>query len=875
LYKIVRYIFFVSLFYIGVQNNAYTQKSNLLQRDSLDYTILKNKLNSKSQQFSPIIYRNGVVYVSNKQTDFNKIGFNKVYWSSLDELTKIDSINLEKNFNSNNANFKFTSNDNQLLFRLDRNKLLSVADDVEAKFIDFIPEHSFTFNQDISKVIYTKSSFFKYKGVFHWQLWEADLIRGKLKNNRKINLPLKHVDYFYPSLSSDGSILYFSSNMPGGKGGYDIYKIKKSIKGWDKNVENIDILNSAANDIAPVNVNDSFYFASNRDGGIGGYDLYVVDSSNSIKNLGYPINSNSDDLFFAKLDDKRLLVTNRNNFLEIATFKYDPIAIKIKGKLSFKIDRTNSESKWVYILDKENPAFKDSVLADPTGEFIYDGKPNRQYIFHATNLNKLVESYTINTNDQLNKSYLLDMVFSGPSHKFIADSLYALQKQDIINDSIRLSYDKNKYVVFYDFNKSYLLKSETKVLDKLLLDLQKNTNKYIIIGAFTDCVGSYKYNYDLSVKRAQYVLKYLIDRGLSKDRIVSDGYSKQYQITPCSVNKPNKQSRDSRRAEVLLSDTKTTWANIYQTQKNINYTKIIATKLESNTKDSLNKVSIDRKAYKDSVAKEIAEAYAIAVLKKKKEKLQRIADFKFKMDSIRSIEIAVKKTLERQKVINDSIVFEQNILAKKPKKEAKLAKIDSLTKPLSPRTQMKFNLKSEKPKDTIVKVVSKMDENKFISKMVKQQIREEEYTHIDIIKALDSMANLKREQERILSYIQKRINKKPIIIYVASDSVDIEIFDNGIHDKDTVSVLFNNKIIIDKKELKVNKPIKVTVKLDTSKEQNDLVFVADNLGIDPPNTAVMFIRDKTGKRQVVMLSSDMTNNEVVYLIKISKKDVLN
>ena len=159
--------------------------------------------------------------------------------------------------------------------------------------------------------------------------------------------------------------------------------------------------------------------------------------------------------------------------------------------------------------------------------------------------------------------------------------------------------------------------------------------------------------------------------------------------------------------------------------------------------------------------------------------------------------------------------------------------------------------------------------------MVKQQIREEEYTDIDIIKALDSMANFKREQERILSYIQKRINKKPIIIYVASDSVDIEIFDNGIHDKDTVSVLFNNKIIIDKKELKVNKPIKVTVKLDTSKEQNDLVFVADNLGIDPPNTAVMFIRDKTGKRQVVMLSSDMTNNEVVYLIKISKKDVLN
>lgn len=86
--------------------------------------------------------------------------------------------------------------------------------------------------------------------------------------------------------------------------------------------------------------------------------------------------------------------------------------------------------------------------------------------------------------------------------------------------------------------------------------------------------------------------------------------------------------------------------------------------------------------------------------------------------------------------------------------------------------------------------------------------------------------------------------------------------------------IFNNKLIVDKRELQVNKPIKVTVKLDTSKEHNDLVFVADNLGTDPPNTAVMFIRDKSGKRQTVMLSSDMTHNEVVYLIKITKDGLL-
>lgn len=863
MYNLVRYTFFITLFYIGFINNTNAQNSNLLLRDSLDYSSISNKLNSNSQQFSPIVYKNGFVYVSNKKTDFNKIGYNKVYWTSLDALNKIDSTQIEKHFNLNNTFNEIISNDNQLLFNLNRKKLLSVADEVEAKFVEFIPEHSFTFNKELTKVIYTKSSLFKDKGSNHWQLWEADLIKGKLKNSRKIKMPFKNADYFYPSLSTNGSILYFSSNMPGGKGGYDIYKITKSDNSWSRSIENIAILNSPANEIAPILINDSIYFASNRQGGIGGYDLYVVDTLNSISNLGYPINSNADDLFIGKLEDKQLLVTNRNASLEIATFKYDPITVTVKGKLTFKLDSSNSESKWVNILDKENSAFKDSVLTDQTGSFEYNGKPNRQYVFQVTNLNKIVEYFSINTNDQSAKSYLLDMAMSGSSYKFITDSLYALQ-QAIINDSIRLTYDKKKYIVFYDFNKSTLLKSETKVLDKLLVDLQKNTNKYIIIGAFTDCVGSFKYNYALSVKRAQYVLNYLIDRGLNKDRIVSDGYSKQYQITPCAVNKPNMQSRDSRRAEVLLSDTKTTWANLYKTQKLDTYTKIASTQLQAIIKDSLMKVALELKAYKDSVAKDIVEAYSRAVLKKKKEKLQRIAEAKFKIDSIRKSGIEIAKAAKRQKEINDSLIVEQKNLVEKANKKPQLPKLATSVKPLIPVIEKKV----------IVKVAKPIADKKFIDKVEQNQSKEEVYTDIDIIKALDSMAKLKREQERIFAYMQKRINKKPIIIYVTSDTVDIEIFDNGIHDKDSVSVLFNNKLIIDKKELQVNKPIKVTVKLDTSKEHNDLVFVADNLGTDPPNTAVMFIRDKSGKRQTVMLSSDMTHNELVYLIKITKDGLL-
>jgi hypothetical protein len=148
---------------------------------------------------------------------------------------------------------------------------------------------------------------------------------------------------------------------------------------------------------------------------------------------------------------------------------------------------------------------------------------------------------------------------------------------------------------------------------------------------------------------------------------------------------------------------------------------------------------------------------------------------------------------------------------------------------------------------------------------------DDEISKAEILKALDSLATLKRDQERIFEYLTKRINKKPIDVFVSSDSVMIEIYDNAIHDKDSVSIIYNNRIIVDKQELKVNKPIKFKLMVDKNKKYNELIMVAENLGIDPPNTAVMFVTEKNGRRQQVLLSTDMQHNEIVYFIRIGKE----
>jgi hypothetical protein len=209
-----------------------------------------------------------------------------------------------------------------------------------------------------------------------------------------------------------------------------------------------------------------------------------------------------------------------------------------------------------------------------------------------------------------------------------------------------------------------------------------------------------------------------------------------------------------------------------------------------------------------------------------------------------------------------------------------LVKKDTVVKVLPPVVKKDTIAKVVKPilakKDTVAKVVTPVVKKDTTLKstnpiVAKSSDYDDEISKDEILKALDSLAKLKREQERIIEYLTKRINKKPIDVFVNSDSVDIEIYDNGIHDNDSVSIIYNNRIVVDKQELKVNRPIRFKLKVDKNKKYNELVMVAENLGSEPPNTAVMFVTEKSGRRQQILLNTDMTHNEVVYFIRIGKE----
>ncbi len=865
LYKISLSICF--LITLGVATTqaqiAVGNQKQLLVRDSLDFNQSNTGFNTKEKEFNPIPFKGGLLFVSNKKTEVNKPGFNKVYWIPKSLINKKDSI--VKSFVLNDEFTAPTSNDNNILYRFNKKKVRAANNTIENKFAEFVPEESFTIDDTASYIVYPQLSKRKINGAYRWELWEADLQNGKLKNARKIQIKDSAADYMHPYLSNNGMRLYFSSNRAGGMGGFDIYSLTKVNGIWASSPVSINCVNTTSDEMRPTITGFDLFFSSNRPGGLGGFDLYRASLQPGsidcgIANLGYPLNSEADESSVVQFNNEFYSASNKSGSFDIASIQYKPIYIPVTGKLTYASDLSLSPNQTMIVVDNDTQMSIDTIYTDANAGYVFNAKPNRNYTLKVKNADGFEESFAIMTTDKVVPSIAYAANLKGRSPKQIKDSVEKVwaaieQKRQ---DSIAAVSLESKFIVYYGFDKSYLTSKEKLVLDSLYNKLQKMPSTYLIVGAFTDCVGSYKYNYTLSVKRAKYVVSYLKNKGLPSSRFVSNGYSKNYTITPCSVSLSKKAQQNNRRAEIVLSSIgNTNWAKLEKERGKSYYSvydskrKIIPVKLALND-NSIVKVKQDSK--KDSsILLKTASVATTAKLKVVKSLTKPVLNI-------------VDKQVKVEMKVKDSSIVKVNEVMKKDSIKVKNT-TSSLTN-LNTKTVVKPNPKSNiqsTPKSIVV------DSKPIVQVAAPSSYVDDEISKAEILKALDSLATLKREQERIVEYLTKRINKKPIDVFVSSDSVTIEIYDNAIHDKDSVSIIFNNRIIVDKQELKVNKPIKFKLKVDKNKKFNEMIMVAENLGAEPPNTAVMFVTEKNGRRQQIMLSTDMLHNEVVYFIRIGKE----
>ena len=346
--------------------------------------------------------------------------------------------------------------------------------------------------------------------------------------------------YAHPAISPDGEWLYFTSDIPGGLGGFDIWRCKL-IGNEVGSLENLgEPINTPGDEMFPTfRPNGDLYFSSDGHPGMGGLDLFIahpvskemrneelgmrndeyLTSSNSanksnqhssflipnysLEHLGFPMNSQGDD-FGMTFEGKRnqgYFCSNRGDtrgYDHIYSFFNPEIVQTVKGWV-YEQDGYELTAAQVYMVGNDGTNQKLSVKGD--GSFTQEIKPNVDYVFLAT------------CKGFLNHQEQLHVEPVTKSEEYVLQFPLANISAPVLIENI-----------FYDFDKATLRPESTTALDELVQLLNENPNITIELSAHTDYKGSDAYNEDLSQRRAESVVNYLIEHGIASDRLTPKGY---------------------------------------------------------------------------------------------------------------------------------------------------------------------------------------------------------------------------------------------------------------------------------------------------------------------------------------------------------------
>lgn len=318
--------------------------------------------------------------------------------------------------------------------------------------------------------------------------------------------------YAHPAISPDGEWLYFTSDMPGGKGGLDIWRVRITPAGYG-GVENLgEPVNTPGDEAFPTfRPNGDLYFSSNGHPGLGGLDIFFAkvgkDGRYHLSHPGYPLNSQGDDfgMTFEGPYNRGFFSSNRGDargWDHIYSFVNPEIMQTVKGWV-YEMDGYELPAAQVYVVGDDGTNEKMSVHSD--GSFTKVLDPGVSYLFLAT-----CKGYL---NHQEEVKALVN-----PKESRDTTLQFAL-----VNISAPTLIDN----IFYDFDKATLRDSSKTALDKLVALLKENPHVTIELSAHCDYKGSAEYNKRLSQRRAEAVVAYLIAHGIAVDRLTPVGYGKE------------------------------------------------------------------------------------------------------------------------------------------------------------------------------------------------------------------------------------------------------------------------------------------------------------------------------------------------------------
>jgi len=316
-----------------------------------------------------------------------------------------------------------------------------------------------------------------------------------------------------PTITADGRTLYFVSDRPGGKGGTDIYWSSWTSKGWSV-ARPVEGVNTASNEMSPVIAADgsTLTFASDRSGGSGGYDIYASTVNNglatNVKWAGAEINTSADELFYTSIPNSNQAYFTRasangdyDNFLAVPNpFPSQPVTL-VEGTVRDANTKDPLGADLVVTDLSTGKAVAQLRSDDRDGSYFVTLTPGRRYSVTAKRAGYLFhsEQYDVPPNAE---------------GKTI--------RKDI--DLSPLQGGGERLLVFFDYDKAELKTESYPELERVIELMRDNPAIKMTFEGHTDDQGSDDYNMDLSKRRAKAVMDYVVNGGIDKGRVHSEGF---------------------------------------------------------------------------------------------------------------------------------------------------------------------------------------------------------------------------------------------------------------------------------------------------------------------------------------------------------------
>lgn len=480
--------------------------------------------------------------------------------------------------------YKWTHRPFLNIFKLDqaKNNLTPLPGKVNSN----LHEGNFCFSNDGNIMYISKSNTEKGKKRFDSiknnaiHLYKSEKVDGLWEEPQKLSFNNVNYSIEHPALSKDGTKLFFSSNMPGGEGGFDLYYVPVNGDGTYGSPINLgpEINTSEREQFPFIDDKGNLFFSSNGHLGLGMMDIYVCEFKNSSFgppiNLGAPLNSKYDDFSLTYYNDTKGYFASNRKYVNDDIYSFEQIGEIFPRvyKARFEVKDYASENyipnAAVKLFDRNQELVYENQL-DTIGAFernLYPGK----YDFKAEAKGYKSRIKPLMVKEKKDATYVIYLDREQDSASMATANIPQKEKQptkeelkaELLKDTEGPPVvEKNGKLffelppIYFDYNKWNIRADSKKVLDEFALKLEKYKTVYIKISSHTDSRGTDSYNQILSEKRAESTRNYLALIGyVNARRMKFEGFGESKPLIDCiSKNCSEEEHQTNRRSEFEIT----------------------------------------------------------------------------------------------------------------------------------------------------------------------------------------------------------------------------------------------------------------------------------------------------------------------------------